>query len=96
MIKLSQDGTILATCSQKGTLVRLWDTEKKTMICEHRRGTVTAVISDITIDKTNSMLACASDQGTIHLFKIGEENKKSNFASLSGISSYFGSQWSTA
>ena len=53
MIKLSQDGTILATCSQKGTLVRLYDTEKKVMISEHRRGTVTAVISDISIDRNN-------------------------------------------
>ena len=42
------------------------------------------------------MLACASDQGTIHLFKINDENKKSNFASLSGLSSFFGSQWSSA
>ena len=61
-----------------------------------RRGTVTAVITDLTIDKSNMMLACASDQGTIHLFKIGAENTKSTLSSLGGLSSYFGSSWSTA
>ena len=52
-IKRSQDGTILATCSGKGTLIRLFDTEKNEMIQEVRRGTVTAVITDITIDRLN-------------------------------------------
>lgn len=81
----------MATCSGKGTLVRLWDTEKAELLQEVRRGTVTAVITDLTIDRSNKMLACASDQGTIHMFKIGQENATSKFASLGGLSSYFGS-----
>ena len=43
----------MATCSGKGTLIRLFDTEKNEMIQEVRRGTVTAVITDITIDRAN-------------------------------------------
>ena len=60
-----------------------------------------AVITDITIDNTNSYVSCASDQGTIHVFKLdknsteqGPENKKSALAGLAGALSYFGSKWS--
>lgn len=95
-IKLSQDGTIMATCSGKGTLVRIWDTEKAEMLQELRRGTVAANITDLTIDRSNQMLACASDQGTIHMFKLSGDNTKSSMAGLSGISSYFSSSWSSA
>ena len=77
-------------------MIRLFDTEKNELIKEVRRGTVTAVISDLTIDRNNEFCACASDQGTIHLYKIGEENKKSNLQGLSKLSSFFGSEWSTS
>ena len=86
----------MATCSGKGTLVRIWDTEKAEMLQELRRGTVAANITDLTIDRSNMMLACASDQGTIHMFKLSGDNTKSSMAGLSSLSSYFGSSWSTA
>lgn len=60
-----------------------------------RRGTVAANITDLTIDRTNQLLACASDQGTIHLFKLNDENTKSSMAGLGGLFSYFKSQWSS-
>ena len=70
MLRLSQDGTILATASQKGTLIRLFDPATEQTLCELRRGAVQAVITDITIDAENEYVSCASDQGTIHVFKI--------------------------
>ena len=100
-LKLSQDGSLLATASNKGTLIRVFNTGTQDMLCELRRGTVQAVITDITIDNTNSYVSCASDQGTIHVFKLdknsteqGPENKKSALAGLAGALSYFGSKWS--
>jgi WD repeat-containing protein 45 len=89
-IKLSQDGTIMATCSGKGTFIRIWDTKKAEMLQELCRSTFAANISDLTIDRSNMMLACASDQGTIHKFKLSGDNTKSSMAGLSSLSSYFG------
>ena len=86
----------MATCSGRGTLVRIWDTEKAELITEVRRGTVAANITDLTIDRSNQLLACASDQGTIHLFKLDGENTSSSMAGLGGLFSYFKSKWSTA
>lgn len=90
------DGTILATCSTKGTLIRLFDTERNEIIKEVRRGTVSAEITNVTINAVNTMMACASNQGTVHLFKIGAENTKSSLNSLGSLSSYFSSEWSSA
>lgn len=94
-MKLSADGKFLATASNKGTLIRLFDTEDGTQVNEVRRGADQAVVSDIAIDPENKFVACASDKGTIHIFKIDDDgNKKSSLAALSGISNYFGSKWS--
>ena len=38
MIKLSQDGTMLVTASEKGTLLRVWNTETGEQMTELRRG----------------------------------------------------------
>lgn len=39
-LKLSQDGTLLATASQKGTLIRLYNPYTEEMLTELRRGAV--------------------------------------------------------
>lgn len=94
-IKLSQDGKILVTASDKGTLFRIFDTKTGEKINEVRRGADQAVITDLTIDPSNKFLACASDKGTVHVFSVGgEENKKSKLSAISGMVGYFGSTWS--
>ena len=110
MLRLSQDGSMLATASQKGTLIRIFDPKTEEKMQELRRGAQQAVITDICIDVTNKYVSCASDQGTIHVFNIKKDeavereeeadegqavlNKKSTFKGLSGAFSYFGSEWS--
>jgi WD40 repeat protein len=94
-LKLSRDGKLLATTSSKGTLVRIWDTWSGDQINELRRGADQAMISDISFDPQNQIVAVASDKGTIHLFNMSEVgNKKSSLSALSGVVSYFGSKWS--
>ena len=52
----------------------MFNTATQDMLCELRRGTVQAVITDITMDNTNSYVSCASDQGTIHVFKLDKNS----------------------
>ena len=87
---------MLATASTKGTLVRLFDTSNGNQITEVRRGADPANIMDLTIDPSNSYVACSSDKGTIHVFATGADgkNKQSKLGMLSGAISYFGSSWS--
>jgi len=73
---LNLDGTKLATASEKGTLIRIWDVEKGSKIKELRRGKDPAVIYSIAFSKDSKFLCCSSDKGTIHIFNIQEEDEE--------------------
>jgi WD40 repeat protein len=74
-LQLNRDGTILATASDKGTLIRLFDTSTGDAIQELRRGTENAEIYSIAFDNTNRFLAVSSDRKTVHIFIINKEDK---------------------
>ncbi len=77
---LSVDGHYLATASLKGTIVRLFSTLDKghdsstgLPLREFRRGVEQAVISSLSFSLDKCWLACASDHGTVHVFKVEDE-----------------------
>lgn len=67
---LNYQGTLLATASDKGTLIRLFSTEDGTPLQEVRRGSDKAEIFSIAFDKFSKWIACSSDKGTIHIFTV--------------------------
>ena len=71
-LALNLDGTRLATASQRGTLVRLWDTRSGQRLQEVRRGAEAAEIQSIAFSHDNLFMLVSSDHGTIHLFRLGE------------------------
>lgn len=77
---LSQNGKFIATCSEKGTLIRIYNTDNKLLVKELRRGSDEAVINWICFNKDNSHLLCRSKKGTIHIFHTDykEERKQNN------------------
>ncbi|XP_037945792.1 WD repeat domain phosphoinositide-interacting protein 3 [Teleopsis dalmanni] len=83
-------GTRLATASEKGTLIRIFDTENGKKVCELRRGSNQANIYCINFNHPSTMLVVSSDHGTIHVFNL--EDNKPKESSL--IPKYFSSQWS--
>ena len=64
----SQDGAYFATASGKGTLIRVFNVKERKMVRELRRGTQDATIECIAFSPDNSLLACTSDHGTMHVF----------------------------
>lgn len=67
---LSRDGKTLATASDKGTLIRLWDTHSGGALRELRRGSDRAEIYCLAFSPSGSYVACTSDKGTVHIFSL--------------------------
>lgn len=70
---LNFDGTRLATASEKGTLIRIFDTANcgGPALQEVRRGADRADIYSICFNQTAEWMAMSSDKGTVHVFKLG-------------------------
>ncbi|KAK5154363.1 hypothetical protein LTR04_006030 [Oleoguttula sp. CCFEE 6159] len=77
-LELSRDGTLLATASTKGTLIRVWSTINNTLLAELRRGVDPADIFSLAISPSNRYLACTSDKGTLHIFDLRRSSSTSD------------------
>ena len=69
-LSININGTLLATASDKGTLIRVFHVTTSKLITELRRGSKNAEINCIVFDEHNKFVGCASDNGTIHIFSI--------------------------
>lgn len=100
-LQVTNDGTLLVTASERGTVLRLFETglvkrghgvggsrdatEDTTgkPIREFRRGVERATVTCLSFSLDNSWVACASDHGTVHVFRCWEnENAESTPASF--------------
>eukprot|EP00753_Platysulcus_tardus_P009071 PLAT1791.1.p1 GENE.PLAT1791.1~~PLAT1791.1.p1 ORF type:complete len:401 (+),score=228.29 PLAT1791.1:55-1257(+) len=72
---LNMEGTRLATSSEKGTLVRLFDTQTGRWQQELRRGADRAEIFSIAISPDSKYLAVSSDKGTVHVFRLSDASR---------------------
>ncbi|XP_050297717.1 WD repeat domain phosphoinositide-interacting protein 3 [Anthonomus grandis grandis] len=100
-ISLNLQGTRLATASEKGTLIRVFDTTSGEKIHELRRGRNQAVIYCINFNNSSTLLCVSSDHGTVHVFALDDLtlNKQSSLANAMAASvvflpKYFTSIWS--
>lgn len=67
-IAVNSDSTWVATASDKGTLIRIWNTSTGGKVKEVRRGSENAKIFSLAFSKDSSLIAVCSDSGTCHLF----------------------------
>lgn len=67
---LNHDGTLLATASNKGQVIRIFSTENGQQIQELRRGTDEAEIISVAFDLVSQYIGCTSNKGTVHVYSI--------------------------
>jgi hypothetical protein len=77
-LSINNNGTLLATSSENGTLIRVFDLENGEIIATFRRGTKNVSMICINFSPNNVFVGCISDAGTIHIFSIFNINKKLN------------------
>ncbi len=77
------DGSLLATSSDRGTIVRVFSTLSGQRMHHFRRGTYPATIHCLSFDTHSSLLCVTSDSDTVHIFKLqpqgqaGDESPRS-------------------
>jgi hypothetical protein len=69
-LAVSQNGDMVATASEKGTLIRVWSYPSCTKLVEFRRGVDDAAIFSLAFSPNGTILAVTSDKSTLHLFDI--------------------------
>ncbi|XP_029566513.1 WD repeat domain phosphoinositide-interacting protein 4 [Salmo trutta] len=101
-LALNQPGSVAASASRKGTLIRLFDTTTRDKLVELRRGTDPATLYCINFSHGSSFLCASTDKGTVHIFALKDTklNRRSALARVGKvgpvIGQYVDSQWSLA
>jgi WD40 repeat protein len=70
-IKFNSTGTLVASASSLGTVIKLHNTYTSECVGQFRRGTLAAEISCMAFSPNSDILAAGSLKGTIHFFEIG-------------------------
>lgn len=82
LIKINHQGTMVATCSVQGTLIRVFSTQNGSLLREFRRGIESAQIYDMSFSPEGTRLAVVSSKQTLHVFQVSEDTQlNSNTAS---------------
>ncbi|VDM91666.1 unnamed protein product [Litomosoides sigmodontis] len=82
-IALNLTGEQIATSSEKGTIIRIFDTKTCILLKELRRGTNPASIFCISFSADSTMLCVSSNHHTVHLFSLVMKKKKVPLKKLS-------------
>lgn len=71
-LSVNPDGTLIASASQKGTVIKIFGADGGDTLQTLRRGSGNAVINDIVFHPTLHIIACTSNKTSIHIFEIKE------------------------
>ncbi|TPP59858.1 WD repeat domain phosphoinositide-interacting protein 3 [Fasciola gigantica] len=88
-VVLNTPGTLVATASQKGTLIRVFSTKECELLHELRRGINPATITCLAFNKASNLLCVTSERGTAHIFCLKRDaidGKSRHAASSTGHS----------
>ncbi|KAK5044584.1 autophagy protein [Exophiala bonariae] len=73
----NNEGTVLATASDKGTIIRVFSVPDAHKLYQFRRGSMPSRIFSMAFNITSTLLCVSSATETIHIFKLGPQTRKS-------------------
>lgn len=77
-ISLNNEGTLLSTASEKGTIIRVFSVPDGQKLFQFRRGSIPARIFCMSFNPTSSLLCVSSATETVHIFRLVNPTKASN------------------
>lgn len=75
-LSLSSDGLLLATASEKGTIIRVYNVSSSRKIYQFRRGSLPAKVQSMSFNLSVSFLTVSSDSDTVHIFKLSTDQER--------------------
>lgn len=72
-ITINSRGTLLATASDKGTIIRVFSVPDGQKLYQFRRGSMPSRIYSMSFNITSTLLCVSSATETIHIFKLGNQ-----------------------
>jgi autophagy-related protein 18 len=76
-LALNSTGTLLATASEKGTVIRVWGVPSAEKLYQFHRGTREARIYSLNFNVVDTLLAVSTAHDTVHIFKLVRERTSS-------------------
>lgn len=70
-VMFNNEGTLLATASDKGTIIRVFSIPDGHKLYQFRRGSMPARIYSMSFNAASTLLCVSSASDTIHIFKLG-------------------------
>ncbi|KAI1320075.1 WD40 repeat-like protein [Xylariaceae sp. FL0255] len=83
-IALNNDGTLLATASETGTIIRVFSVPKGEKLFQFRRGTYPSTIYSMSFNLASSLLCVSSTSDTVHIFRLQQPGPGANPNNTSG------------
>lgn len=69
-IALNNEGTLLATASETGTIIRVFSVPRGQKLFQFRRGTYPSTIYSMSFNVASSLLCVSSTTDTVHIFRL--------------------------
>ncbi|KAH9898610.1 vacuolar targeting protein Atg18 [Xylariomycetidae sp. FL2044] len=69
-IALNGEGTLLATASETGTIIRVFSVPRGQKLFQFRRGTYPSTIYSMSFNMASSLLCVSSTSDTVHIFRL--------------------------
>jgi WD40 repeat protein len=74
-IVINPNGDLMASATEMGTIIRVFETDTGKLMQEVRRGKEKAQIRCICFDQNNRFIAASSSRGTVHIWSLSTANK---------------------
>lgn len=77
-IAMNSEGTILATASDKGTIIRVFSVPSAEKLYQFRRGSIPSSIYNMSFNLNSTLLCVSSATDTVHIFRLAARSDASH------------------
>jgi WD40 repeat protein len=74
LITFNKNGELIATCSEKGTIIRIYNINDGKLVKELRRGINPVKITELKFNSDSKLIFCNSNRKTIHIYDISAQS----------------------